>query len=317
MRDDAFIFTMDAVLALIPVFIITASISWIGLDPSHFLAVPMQRVAEDSLRMLALGDSSLVDQYIGVSSSSAQWETSYGTSVSLTDDQCQQVDVGFTYSYYGNSFTQVYLCSNGMLRFGGATTNSSNPTFPYNSSNTYIVAPLWDDLNPPAGGAIYYNTIGSSPSRKFVATWLDVPHKSANVSNRFQAILTEGSTAIVFNYQYLWPSVTPTIGLNRGDGCNASIIGGVPGNGTSYTLKIQDSTKIFEALNGTINYNFMVARNFTTSNSLCFVTGRADSATAESNVTSARSNAKDVYAAQSAVYKANYTHYFRMQVWVE
>ncbi len=59
-----FIFTMDAVLALIPIFIIIASVSGISYDPEHFISLPMEKIAGDSIEILLLGDSPLLQQYI-------------------------------------------------------------------------------------------------------------------------------------------------------------------------------------------------------------------------------------------------------------
>ncbi len=64
MNNKAFIFTMDAILALIPVFIILAGVSGISYDPMQFVAPPLQKQAQNSIGILLLGDTPLLQQYI-------------------------------------------------------------------------------------------------------------------------------------------------------------------------------------------------------------------------------------------------------------
>ncbi len=64
MNNKAFIFTMDAILALIPVFIIMAGVSGISYDPMQFFAPPLQKQAQNSIGILLLGDTPLLQQYI-------------------------------------------------------------------------------------------------------------------------------------------------------------------------------------------------------------------------------------------------------------
>jgi hypothetical protein len=52
MRRRAFVFTMDAVLALIPVFIVIAGVSTLSYDGDTFLTIPMSKQAHDSLEMI-------------------------------------------------------------------------------------------------------------------------------------------------------------------------------------------------------------------------------------------------------------------------
>lgn len=62
--SKGFIFTMDAVLALVPIFIILASVSGLSYDQGHFLSIPMEKIAQDSIEILLLGDRPLLQQYI-------------------------------------------------------------------------------------------------------------------------------------------------------------------------------------------------------------------------------------------------------------
>jgi hypothetical protein len=64
MNRKGFIFTMDAVLALIPVFVVLGSLSTISYDGTQFSVVPLEREANDALQMLTLGECPLINQYL-------------------------------------------------------------------------------------------------------------------------------------------------------------------------------------------------------------------------------------------------------------
>ncbi len=64
MKEKGFIFTMDAVLALIPVFIILGTLSTISYDAPKFTAVPLSREANDALQILTLGADPLANKFL-------------------------------------------------------------------------------------------------------------------------------------------------------------------------------------------------------------------------------------------------------------
>ncbi|MDP7423090.1 MAG: hypothetical protein QGH40_14515, partial [bacterium] len=98
-----------------------------------------------------------------------------GTSIFLSDDDYEQVNMGLTFNFYDTPFTSCFICSNGMIVF----TNTSRPRefenerFPSNVF-TYFIAPLWDDLYPPEGGSIYYKKL-TNPDR-FVVSYQGIHH---------------------------------------------------------------------------------------------------------------------------------------------
>jgi len=65
------------------------------------------------------------------------------------------------------------------------------------------VLPYWSDLtfDQPGAGAVYYGTVGAAPSRRFVVQWNNAfPQGSPNPVT-FQAVLTEGSNEVRFQYK--------------------------------------------------------------------------------------------------------------------
>lgn len=149
------------------------------------------------------------------------WIDSSGhTSIALSDDSVSAAqNLSFTFTYYGKPYTKIYIGSNGLLGF----TNSgmyayANYNIPSTALPNAAIYPYWDDLNP-AGGSVRVGTVGASPNRKTVVSWVGVAFYASSVTKlTFQAILCEGSNDIVFQYQNAAP--TSTI---YGAGANATV----------------------------------------------------------------------------------------------
>ncbi|MEM1054392.1 MAG: M36 family metallopeptidase [Bacteroidota bacterium] len=129
--------------------------------------------------------------------------SSTGTSVSLGDDTgSSAIPLPFTFRFYGQEKSSVYIASNGFLTFtnagmvGSASYNNTN--MPNASAPSDMIAMLWDDLIPPTAGTIHYQDMGDG---RFIVQFTGVPHwnNSAEV-NTFQAILYDDGTILL---QYL------------------------------------------------------------------------------------------------------------------
>jgi hypothetical protein len=82
-----------------------------------------------------------------------------GTVIPFTaDDQTVQVDLPFTFTYYGQDYTQISVCTNGWIAMGYTTSNDwSNSTIPNPDGPPSMIAPFWDDLSPQViGDVVYY-----------------------------------------------------------------------------------------------------------------------------------------------------------------
>ena len=127
--------------------------------------------------------------------------TSTGTSTGLSDDSHTYVSIGFTFSFYGNSYTNIAISSNGNLSFADLYLGLSNTCLP--GSNSYgvdrFIAVLWDDWNPGAG-TVHYQMLGTSPNRRFVVQW-DAPMCCSSPSNGLvRAVLFETTNLIRICY---------------------------------------------------------------------------------------------------------------------
>jgi hypothetical protein len=133
-----------------------------------------------------------------------------GFIISLGDDDLSSgIQLGFEFAtFFDTPFSEVQVGSNGIIFAGGEnpsnteTASPDNTALPNPSLPNGFIAPLWDDLDPSAGGTIYYQTVGMEPSRQFVVEWNNVPFKGVAGNQLFQAILFE-SGGIEFKYAEL------------------------------------------------------------------------------------------------------------------
>ncbi len=135
------------------------------------------------------------------------------------------INIGFSFDFYGNSYSTLYVSSNGMVSFGSGNTAYANTDLTTNANPTQaVIVPYWDDLvvdpNNPTNGNVYYETLGNPGSRQFVVEWYVRRIAQHGTELLFEAILYEGSNDILFQYQ--------------------DVIGSSFSNGESATVGIRD-----------------------------------------------------------------------------
>lgn len=156
-----------------------------------------------------------------VSAAPAYWESSFGTGLDQQDDDSDYVPFGFTFDFYGVTYSGVWINSNGNMTFNDPNPSGMSPEIPEGSYS--IIAPLYGDFNPDWEGDVYYNTLGEAGSRRFVVTWHVVPEYFDEGSNTFQAVLYEGTNLIQFGYNGLttdginhWNALPMAVGISSG-----------------------------------------------------------------------------------------------------
>ncbi len=122
-----------------------------------------------------------------------------GTNIGLNDsgnddDATMTVTLPFSFRFYGVSYSQASICSNGWLTFG-ATTQSGFRNFPLPGAMgpSPIIAAFWDDLKLMNSGGTngvgklytYYN----STEHYFVVEWYKAQNYANNAEETFQIIL--------------------------------------------------------------------------------------------------------------------------------
>ncbi|MDA8591414.1 gliding motility-associated C-terminal domain-containing protein, partial [Flavobacteriaceae bacterium] len=140
------------------------------------------------------------------------------TSLDIDDRWSDVIDIGFEFCFFGDTYSQILVGSNGVLSFEienantsagyQLETNESLPTstnnnsflpFDHSSSNIYGVG---HDIDPSDGGEINYMILGSAPARQFVVNYVDIPHFGINCEVYYsttQIILYESSNVIDVN----------------------------------------------------------------------------------------------------------------------
>ena len=101
--------------------------------------------------------------------------------LALQDDNVENVDIGFQYTWFGEPVDSVGVSSNGrLLLAGGGSFARDN-----------IVAGYAADLNPSNGGTVRYATVGEEGSRAFVVEFDSVPHYGSDQTVTMQMVLLE------------------------------------------------------------------------------------------------------------------------------
>ncbi len=164
------------------------------------------------------------------------------TAVPRNDDGSLYIgDIGFDFSFCGETYSDVYINTNGNLTFGQSVAQFSPDGFPY---AVPMIAPFWADVdtrNTACGDAAY-----KLFPNYMIVTWENVGWFSQNCSplNTFQVIISDGNAPIIgvgnniqFRYGDMeWTTGTAsgggpfggsaaTVGFNSGDNVNFEQVG--------------------------------------------------------------------------------------------
>ncbi len=152
---------------------------------------------------------------------------SLATFASGGDDNAEEISMPFSFTFFGVSYSSIWVGSNGMLQFPPSTETEaddfSNDPIPSTITPNNIVAPLWDDLTTTAATAsVFFETRGTAPNRRFIVQWENVPQLAGGGGMTFQSIMYEGSNNIEFRYETVVPQSSPpndySIGIENADG---------------------------------------------------------------------------------------------------
>ena len=137
-----------------------------------------------------------------------------GDPLYMGDDENQgPFYLDFNFPFYGELFSSFNICSNGFISFTSTSNSLSNSGLPDPYAPENLIAGFWDDLNPYAGGSVYYYFTSDTA----IVAWLDVPHYAGSGTYSFEIILTS-SGAITLQYQYMTDVLnSSTIGIQNGD----------------------------------------------------------------------------------------------------
>jgi len=150
-----------------------------------------------------------------------------GTQIALpaSSDYTQTINLPFSFKYYGVSYNQVRISTDGWLAFGSGTqTAPVNAPLPSNDNVNSMVAPFWDDLYDTEffmGKIFYYNDYISG---RFIIEWDSISRNnfvSEPVREDFQVILLNpnqyptltGDGEIIVQYKFMEEMESSTVGI--------------------------------------------------------------------------------------------------------
>jgi hypothetical protein len=153
----------------------------------------------------------------------------------LDDNVRGSFDIGFDFCFYGNTYSQFYIGSNGWIGFSagqtGSWVESSIPNASSNFPKNAIFGPF-HDINPGMGGQIKMETIGQAPNRKLIVSWCQVPYfNCTSFINTSQIVLHESTNFIdtyIFQKQICanWNNGNATHGIQNSNGTLATVVPG-------------------------------------------------------------------------------------------
>ncbi|RKZ15897.1 hypothetical protein DRQ53_07750, partial [bacterium] len=134
---------------------------------------------------------------------SFDWVEISGTGTPLFSSTGDDVNVGpspigFTFSFYGNDFTEFRVSSNGWISFTNTSSDLSNDPLPSSGGPENLLALFWDDLivRPSDGANVYYEYDGS----RLIIQYDNVARFGSGGPYTMQALLYPTGKIV---YQYL------------------------------------------------------------------------------------------------------------------
>ena len=170
----------------------------------------------------------------------------------MGDDDTRQFPLPFRFPFFGASYQQVWVNSDGNLTFTAGDTGSDERSLGRMVAGPPRIAPLFDDLDPTQSRNGIY--VLSQPDR-FVVSWVAVPEYmdfgSGNIETFQVRLYSDGR--IEFAYAGI-PTST------------AAVVGIAPGN-------LQGSTSVVTYLNGSADeYSGAIAERYGSANEIDLIT---------------------------------------------
>jgi hypothetical protein len=122
-----------------------------------------------------------------------------GTSLSLGgDDDFVEVDLPFSFTFYGVVYDSAYVSTNGYLNFIGGNSSFANLPLPTTNVPNAAIYAYWDDLYVDYGASVRSELLGTAPNRRFVIEWNNVRFYG-DYSRRldFEVVLHEAGTILL------------------------------------------------------------------------------------------------------------------------
>ena len=105
-------------------------------------------------------------------------------------DDVETIDLPFTFRFYGQSYDEISICSNGWVSLGETNMASfRNYPVPGAGGPFPMIAGFWDDLKFTNGGRVY--TLYDTNNKQFIIQWSRVRTYQNSSTETFQIILRD------------------------------------------------------------------------------------------------------------------------------
>jgi hypothetical protein len=142
----------------------------------------------------------------GIHLDESDWKAISGSSP-LDDGYAGPLPIGFSFPFYDETWTELYLSTNGFISFGLPSVSLNNQcALPDILEPNKIIALMWDDLDLSYAGSVYYQPYKTCPGSgsaclvvEFVAMthWAWLQQEVLGSAGTWQAILYPDGTIIV------------------------------------------------------------------------------------------------------------------------
>jgi len=145
------------------------------------------------------------------------WDVRDGQLLAVGDDGFVQVNLPFSFPFYGQSYNQVFVAANGLLSFGNGYSHYQPHCLPNPGGPNNAIYAFWTDLDPTASGGVYAKKLDDW---HFVVEWYSVPRYNSSDQETFEVLLRSDGH-IRFQYQSVAASEVATVGVENANGTQA------------------------------------------------------------------------------------------------
>lgn len=158
----------------------------------------------------------------------------------LGDDDTRHISLPFPFPFYGKSYTDIYVNSDGNLSFTAGDTTATSRSLGFFVGGVPRIGVLLDDLDPTrarAGSGVFVESAADHASVR----WLEVPEYSSFTSGLgqiFQATLFPDGR-IELTYQQV-TALDAVVGITPGQAFDADVLSFLAGSTSQYTGAIAE-----------------------------------------------------------------------------
>ena len=185
-------------------------------------------------------DDSLSPAWIDLAATGTEAEFS-----TRDDDSFGPISLGFEFNFYENTYTELYVSTNGLLTFGGGSDQFVNHPMPLDTDPDNFIAPFWDDLimlvenNGQKISKVFYQAGSGASGRYLAVEWYQIARLGSQDLLTFETVLYEDGS-ILFQYHDLNGTIDQaTVGIEDEHGVDGLLyLHNAPGLGVSKAILI-------------------------------------------------------------------------------